>query len=79
MHKKTVINHQTFFCEFSKILTKTLVVHLLCLTESKPKQEERQKIGGFSSKTKNALFQGSKIVLFKKFGIGLLKSYLTFG
>ena len=33
--------------------------------ESKPKHEEKNLFGRFSSKTKNFLFQGSKIVVFK--------------
>ena len=33
--------------------------------ESKPEQEEKICFGGFSSKTKSALFRGSKMVLFK--------------
>ena len=73
--QKTVINHQKrpkwlltankfFFCVFKNTYRKNICGSFVFKAESKPKHEEKHFLG-FFSKTKNVLFQGSKMVLFK--------------
>ena len=55
-----------FFCVFSKKNDqKNICASIVFKAESRPKQEESKFFGGFSTKTKNALFRGSKMVLLK--------------
>ena len=54
----------TFFRAFSKIPTKRKFVHLLFLELNQSRNTPKQILGAFSSKTKNALFWGSKIVIY---------------
>ena len=54
-----------FFSAFSKILTKRTFVHLLFSNLNQSPNTENKFFGVFSSKTKNALFRGSKMVIFK--------------
>ena len=77
MHKKTVINRQkrpkwcfwqsiTFYvCIFKNTDQKSICASIVFKAKSKPKHEKKNCFGVFSLKTKNTLFQGSKIVLFK--------------
>ena len=62
---------KAFFSAFSKIPTKRSFVCLLFLKLNQSRNMKKQFFGGFSSKTKNALFR------VPKFGFGLLKSYMT--
>ena len=63
--KMAILTVDNFFCAFSKIPTKrTLCVYSIVFkAESKPKHKEHFLGGGL--KIKNALFWGSKMVLFK--------------
>ena len=75
-HKKTIIYRQkrpkwrfwqaiTFYlCVFKNTDQKNICVFIVFKAESKPKQEEKNFVGGFPLKTKNALFWWSKMVLF---------------
>ena len=73
---KTIINHQkrpkwrfwhsiTFFCAFSKMPIKRTFVRLLFLKLNQSRNTKKSFFGGFSLKTKNTFFRGSKIVVFK--------------
>ena len=53
-----------FFCAFSKVPTTRTCVRLLFLKMNQSLNTKKIFFGGFSSKTKNALFRGSKMVLF---------------
>ena len=53
-----------FLCVFKNTDQKNICVSIVFKAESKPKQEEQNFVGGFPSKTKNALFCWSKMVLF---------------
>ena len=76
-HKKTVINRQkwpkwrfwlsiTFFLYVIKNTDqKNICAYIVFKAESKSKHREKIFLWGFSSKTKNALFRGSKMVFFK--------------
>ena len=77
MHSKKVNNCQKqpkwlfcrliafFQCVFKNTDEKDICASIVFKAEWKPKHEEKTFFGGFSSKTKIALFQGSKIVVFK--------------
>ena len=54
-----------FLCVLKNTEQKNIRASIVSKAESKPKHEEKVFFGGFSSKTKNALFQGSKMVLLK--------------
>ena len=54
-----------FFIAFSKILTKRTFAHLLFLKLNQSETRRKKFWGGFSAKTKNALFRGSEIVVLK--------------
>ena len=75
-HKKTIINHQkrpkwrfwqsiTFLCVF-KNTTKRTIVRLSFLKLNHSRNTKKKKFRGVFLKTKNALFWGSKMVLFKR-------------
>ena len=54
-----------YLCVFKNTDQKDICATIVFKTEPKPKHEEILFLKGFSSKTKNALFRGSKIVVFK--------------
>ena len=56
---------RTFFCAFSKLLTKRTFVRLLLLKLNLSRNTKKNKFWGIFFKTKNALFRGSKMVPFK--------------
>ena len=68
MHEKKLLIFKTakmaffavnnFFGAFSKIPKKNMRVFIFFKAESEPKHEEKFILGGFSTKTKNALFWG---------------------
>ena len=75
MHKKTLLTPKqpkwrfwqsiNFVCTFLKIPTKRTFVRLLFLKLNQNRNTKNIFLRGFSSKTKNVIFQGSKMVLFK--------------
>ena len=54
-----------FLCVFKNTDKKDICVYIVFKAESKPKHEEKNLCVDFSSKTKNTLFGGSKMVVFK--------------
>ena len=54
-----------YFWKHTKIEPKNICASIVFKAESEPKQEEQICFGGFSLKTKNTPFWGSKIVVFK--------------
>ena len=54
-----------FLCFFKNTDQKKICASIVFKAESKPKHKEKNFLVGFSSKTKNALFRGSKMVVFK--------------
>ena len=76
MHKKTLLTPKTakmafltvnkfFVYIFKNSDQKNICASIVFKAESKPKHEEQIFLRGFSSKTKNVIFQGPKMVLLK--------------
>ena len=55
----------SFFCSFSKILTKKTFARLLFLKLNQSRNTKKHFFWGLSSKTKNTPFRASKIVVLK--------------
>ena len=69
-----------FFCVFKNTDQKNIcIVHLLILKLNQSQNTKNKFFwGGFSSKTKNALFRGSKMVLFKSTNFEFVLLHLFF-
>ena len=66
MAKMAFLTANSFFqCVFKNTDQKDICVSIVFTAESKPKHKEKKNCWGFPSKTKNAFFRGSKILVFK--------------